>query len=523
MSDEFYFDDAAADRAEQFFPDMLTHVKGPLAKTHEPFRLEQWQRNLVRNVFGWKRTADDLRKFRTVYCEVPRKNGKTTFAAGVLLYMLFCDHEPGAEVFSAASTRDQASIVYQIATAMIDRNAHLRKACTVRKSGKRVNVGDSFYQACSSDAGAPHGTSPHCLIFDEVHLQKTRDLWEAFQTGLGARDQPLIFAITTAGHDRSSLCWELHQYSKGVRDGEIQDETFLPVLFGADMQDDWRDEATWAKANPCLDVSLKRDYIRQQCLKAQENAAEENSFRRLHLNQWTEQEVRFVPMKRWDDCRTDFAEADMIGRPCFAAMDLASTRDVTALVLVFPDDDGGYHVLPYFWIPEDNVDRRAASDRRQVLSYAKQGHITMTSGNVLDVFQLCHDVFDILQRFGCEFVGFDPWQADSIAQMLESKGMPPHAMVKMSQGVSTYNEPMKRMLELLAAGKLRHNGNTVLRWMAGNLAHKEDPNGNYRPDKGKSQDKIDGMSALLMALRLAFDNEHAGSAYDTEGAGVVLL
>ena len=275
------FDHTAANKAVQFFEEGLVHVKGPLAG--KPFLLEPWQRELVATIFG-SLNDDGTRQFRTVYCEVPRKNGKTTLAAGILLYMLLCDREAGAEVFSAASTRDQASIVYQIAAEMVKRNPALKKLCTVRPSTKRIIYDDRVYVACSSDAGAPHGTSPHCVVFDEVHLQKTRDLWEAFQTGLGARSQPLVFAITTAGHDRSTLCWELHKYAKGVESGVINDSTFLPVLYGSEPADDWTSPETWKKANPCLDVSLNRAYIQQQAKQAEENPAFENTFRRLHLN-----------------------------------------------------------------------------------------------------------------------------------------------------------------------------------------------------------------------------------------------
>lgn len=519
-SDDWYFDEDEAQRAAAFFPEMLCHVKG----TAGPFDLEPWQKTLVTTVFGWKSTQTGLRRYRQVYCEVPRKNGKTTLAAGIMLYMLLVDKEPGAEVYSAATTRAQAGLIYEIAAGMIAQNPMLSKRCKRLKSKKRLIAGDSYFQACSSQAGASQGTNPHCVVFDELHEQPNRVLWDVFQTGFGARAQPLFLSITTAGFDRSSVCWEQHEYARSIEQNPEMDETFFPLIYGADDDDDWTDERTWEKANPCLDVSLKRDYLRAECIKSKEMPALENTFRRLHLNQWTEQETRFVPMRQWDACgEINFTESDMVGRPCFAAMDLASTRDVTALVLVFPDSEGGYFVLPWFWIPRDNIDARAGQDRRLVLSYAKNGYLRCTDGNVIDYQRLCRDVYEIIQRFDCQHVGFDPWQSDSIVQKLESMGVPNHVMQKVSQTTSTFNEPMKRLVSLLSEKKLKHGNNPVLRWMASNMVAREDANGNYRPDKSKSQDKIDGMTALLTALRLAFDHEHTSSAYETDGGGVILL
>ena len=514
------FDAAAATKAVQFFEEGLVHVKGPMAG--KPFLLEPWQRELVEKIFGTK-NADGSRQYRTVYCEVPRKNGKTTLAAGILLYMLLCDGEAGAEVFSAASTREQAAIVYQIATEMVRRNPALKKICKLRPSKKRIIFEDRVFSACSSDAGAPHGTSPHCVVFDEVHLQKNRDLYESFQTGLGARTQPLVFAITTAGHDRSTLCWEMHQYAKGVRDGGIDDKTFLPVLFGSDPQDDWTDPETWAKANPCLDVSLHRGYIEQQCKQAEENPAFENTFRRLHLNQWTEQESRIISMQHWDQCKRTYTAESLQGRRCYGGLDLASTRDVTAFVLVFPEEDGGCKVLPWFWIPEHNISERAGSDQRMIRNFASKGAVELTDGNEVDVLFLAERIFEICQQYEVVHIGFDPWNAAGVTQLLKERGLPGHVLLKMAQTYSTYNEPFKRALSWLGNARLNHDGNPVLRWMASNVAHKTDTSGNIRPDKGRSAEKIDGICAMLMGIGLASHYGTDTSAYNTTGGGVVLI
>lgn len=521
MSD-YWYDKKAAERAVEFFPDCIQHVKGALAG--KPFQLETWQQSMLREIFGWKR-ADGTRRYRKVYCEIPRKNGKSTFAAGIAIYLLLCDKEYGAEIYSAASTRDQAALVYGMAASMLRGSPELIKHVSIRDSVKRIlhRKSDSFYRAISAAAEGAHGFNAHGIIFDEVHTQANRDLWDVLDTSTGARRQPLTVAITTAGHDRSSICWELHQYAKGVRDGQISDDSFYPVLYSADPDEDWRDERVWEKANPCIDVAVTRDYLREQCKRAEENPAFENTFRRLHLNQWTEQEKRVIPMHAWDKCKRQFSEADMYGRPCYGGLDLSSTRDATAFVLVFPEADGGFKVLPWFWIPEENIDRQAGADKRQLLNYASQGHVEMTSGNEIDVFYLASRVYEICQQYEVQYIGYDPWNSTGVIQAMVSNGLPENSLVKMPQSFATYNEPFKRMLAAVENQKMEHNGNNVLRWMAGNVAAKEDPSGNIRPDKGKSADKIDGICAMLMGLALSISYGQNERAYSTEGSGVVLF
>jgi len=506
----------------EFFEQCLVHVKGALAG--QPFELMDWQKRICLDLFGTKR-KDGTRQYRKAYIEVPRKNGKSTFAAGIALYLLLCDQEKGAEVYSAASTRDQASLVYSMAAEMLRKSPVLSKHVRIRDSVKRIiyDKTNSFYRAISADAAGAHGFNAHGIIFDEVHTQPDRDLWDVLDTSTGARQQPLTIAITTAGHDRSSICYELHKYAKAVRDGQIKDDSFYPVIYGADDTDDWRDQSVWEKANPCLDTAVSRQYLEEQAARAEENPAFENTFRRLHLNQWTEQDVRAIPMHRWDECAAEFTADDLQGRLCYGGLDLSSTRDVTAFVLVFPEDDGGAKVLPWFWIPEDNVDQRAGQDKRIVQAFASQGHIEVTDGNEVDVRYVAERVFEICQQFDVQHIGYDPWNAAGVTQMLKECGLPDHALLKMPQTFSTYNEPFKKLLGWLPNGKLRHDGNTVLRWMAGNTAAKEDPSGNLRPDKGKSAEKIDGICALLMGLALQIQYGGESSVYANDGGGVVLF
>lgn len=519
---KYDFDDDAAMRAVDFFSECLVHVKGKLSG--QPFELLDWQKLIVFELFGWKRVSDGTRRYRKAYIEVPRKNGKSTFAAGLALYLLLLDDEQGAEIYSAASTRDQASLVYSMAAQMAQKSPMLAKKTKIRNSVKRIlcPASDSFYRAISADAGGAHGFNAHGIIFDEVHTQPNRELWDVLDTSTGAREQPLTIAITTAGHDRSSICWELHKYAQGVRDGLIKDDSFYPVIYGADPDDDWRAESTWEKSNPCLDVAVSRSYLREQAKRAEENPAFENTFRRLHLNQWTEQENRIIAMNRWDKCETEFTPEDLHGRQCYGGLDLSSTRDVTAFCLVFPEEDG-CKVLPWFWIPEENVDQRAGQDQRLIRNFASQGHVEMTPGNEVDVRHLSESIADICRNYDVRNIGFDPWNSSGVIQMLKEYGIPEHVFLKMPQTFGTYNEPFKQLLSWIGSGKLQHDGNNVLRWMASNVVHKEDASGNIRPDKGKSAEKIDGICAMLMGMGLATHFGVDTSVYSTADAGAIVF
>jgi len=284
-SPDYWFDKQAADDAVWFFENCLTHIKGKWAG--QPLLLAPWQGQFIRDLFGWKR-KDGTRKYRTAYVEVPRKNGKSTLCAGIALLLLFADNEPGAEIYSAAADRQQAGIVFSVAKEMLARSADLAGMANAYQSSIAVPATASSYRAISADAFTKHGLNSHGVIFDELHAQKNRELWDVLTTSTGSREQPLVVAITTAGHDKHSICWEQHDYAVKVRDGVIDDPAFLPVIFAADEEADWTDEKVWQQANPNLDISLSRDYLRAECKRAQEVPAYENTFRRLHLNQWTE-------------------------------------------------------------------------------------------------------------------------------------------------------------------------------------------------------------------------------------------
>lgn len=513
-SGDFWFDELAAERACEFFSH-LPHIKGPMAG--QRFVLESWQRDqIIRPLFGWKR-ADGTRRYRTAYIEIPRKNGKSTLCAGIALYLLFCDGEEGAEVYSVAGTREQALAVFDPAEAMVRQVPWLDDSCKILKSKKRVVYKNSFYKALAAESDDAHGLNPHGIIFDELHVQKRRDLWDALQTGKGARTQPLTVVITTAGYDRSSICWEQHEYARRVNDPNdaLEDETFLGVIYGVDAEEDWTDPEVWAKANPNYGVSIRPEFLREECEKAKDSPAYENTFRRLYLNQWTEQEVRWMPMEHWD-ADHECIEPDT-GRACFAGLDISSTRDLTSLVLVFPDDDGGFTLLPFFWAPKDAATKRDKQDKQSYMGWAKT-HIELTEGNAVDQSAIRAKMWDLSQKYDIQSVAFDGWNMDECFQQLVREGWPESTLMKYPQNFAGYNEPMKRCLELVRERKLRHGGNPVLRWNASNVVAKEDPAGNLRPDKGKSSDKIDGFCAMLMALGLALPGGE-----DSSGSPIMLL
>lgn len=474
---------------------MLRHAKGP--KAGQPFALLDWQRKLLRDVFGWKR-QDGSRRYRTVYVEIPRKNGKTLLAAGVALYLLVADGEEGAEVYSAASTREQASLAYDAALSMVRTDDVLSANVKQLPSWKKLvfEKRNSVYKAIPAEAAGAHGFNASGIIFDELHTQPDRELWDVLTTSTGARRQPLTFAITTAGHDRSSICWELHCKAKAILEGNLVDDSFYPVIYGIDETDEWTDESVWAKANPSLGEAVSLDYLRQECEKAKHSPAYENTFRNLHLGQWTEQAVRWLPMHAWDECRGEIHD----GGVWCGGLDLAASRDVNSFVLTKEEGECVY-VKAWFWAPAESIDQRSHHDRRQVRNWMTQGHIRTTPGATTDYATIRADIMQILSEHQVETIAYDGWNATDFMQQLVAAGLDESKCVKFPQTIGQFAEPTRRLDELVASRKLVHDGSPVLRWMAGNVTVTRDSAGNMRPDKAKSQDKIDGIVAAIMALR----------------------
>ncbi len=516
---EYYFDERAADVAVAFFEKLLVHTKGEWYG--KPFVLQDWQEKVVRPVFGWKR-KDGTRKYRWVYIEVPRKNGKSSLAAGIALCLLYVDDEPGAEIYSAAADREQAAIVFDTARAMVEESPPLMARSEVYKRSIVVPSTRSVYRVLSADAYTKHGLNAHGVIFDELHAQPNRELWDVLTTSTGARRQPLVVAITTAGYDRESICWEQHEYARQVLEGVIEDPSYFAYIAAADEDDDWLDPAVWEKANPSLGVTIKREYLESEARRAEQVPAYQNTFRRLHLNQWTQQETRWLPLEAWDLCSAPVSAEELKGRKCYGGLDLASAIDIAAFELVFPpeDEDEPYQTLSFFWIPEESMIERARKDRVPYDAWVRQGLIKATEGNVIDYRRIVQDITELGEAFNIGEIAFDRWGAFQVSQQLEGAGF---TMVAFGQGYSSMSAPTKDLLRLVLDRRIAHGGNPVLRWMADNVVVSQDPAGNLKPNRAKSREKIDGIVALIMALDRAMRNQgsRSGSVYEERGIRVL--
>lgn len=520
MADTSHYDKKKADYAVSFI-NCLKHTKGKWYGL--PFELIDWQEQIIRDLFGTIK-ENGYRQFNTAYIEIPKKMGKSELAAAVALLLTCGDHEERAEVYSCAADRNQASIVFNVAADMVRLCPALNSRVKIIESQKRIiyTPTKSVYQVLSADVGNKHGFNTHGVVFDELHTQPNRKLFDVMTKGSGdARNQPLYFLITTAGDDQTSICWEVHQKALDIMEGRKHDSTFYPVIFGADQDDDWTDEKVWYKANPSLDITVGIDKVRAACESAKQNPAEENVFRQLRLNQWVKQSIRWLPMIEYDKCQCDFTAKQLEGRECYGGLDLSSTTDITAFVLVFPpeDEEEKYYVLPFFWIPEDSVDLRVRRDHVNYDYWCQQGYIQTTEGNVVHYGFIEKFIEELGKKYNIKEIAFDRWGATQMVQNLEDLGF---TVVPFGQGFKDMSPASNELMRLVLSGNLAHDGNPVLRWMMDNIFVRKDPAGNIKPDKEKSTEKIDGVIATIMALDRAVKHTGVGdSVYDERGLFVI--
>jgi phage terminase large subunit-like protein len=501
-----FFDAAKASVAAACIETYLRHSTGEWAG--KPFVLLDWQRSIVWDIYGW-RNADGSRRFREVFIALPRKNGKTTFVAALSVLFFLFDDEPAGHVYAAAGNAEQATVVFSEARSMILASPELSRHVEPYKRQMWCAAKATSYQVLTKSGLTKHGLNPYATIKDELHTWKDRLLWEALRTAQGARRQPIDISITTAGYDRHSLCFEQWQYARKVRDGVIENSAFLPVLFEAAPDDDWRDPEVWAKANPSLGVTIKRDWLEKECRRAIEQPSHENVFRQLYLNQWTEQASRWLSLAVWDANASPIDRQALRGRRCTGALDLAHVADLSAFVLVFdPVEPGGaYDVVPFFWVPEENIRVRARKDRVPYDLWARDGLIRATPGEVTDFDFIREDIFGLLEEFQIAEIAYDPWSAHQLVQQLMHEGVP---MVEFRQGFRSMSPAAMEVERLLIGRRLNHGGHPVLRWMASNVAVQKDPAGNIKPDKASSTERIDGIVALCMAVGRIAANVAAG-------------
>lgn len=511
------YDKSAADYAVAFIEN-LCHTKGTWAG--KPFELIDWQEQIIRDLFGTLK-PNGYRQFNTAYIEIPKKQGKSELAAAVALLLTCGDGEERAEVYGCAADRQQAAIVFDVAADMVRMCPALSKRVKILASQKRLiyTPTNSFYQVLSAEAYSKHGFNIHGVVFDELHTQPNRKLFDVMTKGSGdARMQPLYFLITTAGTDTHSICYETHQKAKDIIEGRKIDPTFYPVIYGADESDDWTDPKVWKKANPSLDITVGIDKVKAACESAKQNPGEENAFRQLRLNQWVKQAVRWMPMEKWDKCAFAVDEDELEGRVCYGGLDLSSTTDITAFVLVFPplDEEDKYIILPYFWIPEDNLTLRVKRDHVPYDVWERQGYLQTTEGNVVHYGFIEQFIERLGERFNIREIAFDRWGAVQMVQNLEGMGF---TVVPFGQGFKDMSPPTKELMKLVLEQKIAHGGHPVLRWNMDNIYIRTDPAGNIKADKEKSTEKIDGAVATIMALDRAIrcGNDHGASVYDERG------
>ena len=517
MAETSHYDKEAADFAVEFIEN-LTHTKGQWAGKN--FELIDWQEQIVRDIFGILK-PNGFRQFNTAYIEVPKKNGKSELCSAFALLLTCADGEERAEVYGCAGNRQQASIVFEVAADMIRNCPPLARRTKILTATKRIVYlpTNSFYQVLSAEAYSKHGFNISGVIFDELHVQPNRKLFDVMTKGSGdARTQPLYFLITTAGNDTNSIGYETHQKAVDILEGRKIDQTFYPVIYSAKSEEDWTSEEVWRRVNPSLGVTIDIEKVAAACESAQQNPSEENSFRQLRLNQWLKSESRWLSMLKINECKVDFTADDLTGRVCYAGLDLSATTDLTALVLVFPpiSNDDRYYILPYFWIPNETIDLRSRRDHVPYDLWRREGIINVTEGNVVDYGAVKEFIGKLGEKFNIKEISFDRWNATHLAQELEDDFN--FQMVPFGQGFSSMSAPTKELERLILSKKIAHNGHKVWLWNFDNLVVENDAAGNIKPSKKKATERIDGCVATIMGLARAIVHQDLGvSVYDSRG------
>ena len=506
-----YFDVAAAERVRGFYSDLLVHSKGKFAG--QPFHLLDWQYlDVIGPIYGWRR-ADGSRRYRRAYVEIPKKNGKSTIASGVALYHLVADGESGAEVYLSAADRDQAGIVYTEAANMVHASAELSAILEVRKATKLILYPDerSKLEAIAADADSAEGKNASAIILDELHAWRGREFFESILYSGRAREQPLMFMITTAGDDMTGVCYEEHEKAIRVMKGEEFDDRYFGYIRAADVDDDWKSPATWAKANPSLGVTIKEDEFAADCAEAAGNPRKENAFKRYGLNLWIGASAAWISSDVWASCYEAFNEEQLAELDAWGGIDLSRTQDLSALVWIVPVDEL-YYVVERLFMPKDLIREKEKTDKVPYGAWVQEGWITATEGNVVDYKYIRSAVRKDAEIFTVAEIGFDPYNAEYLCnqQLREEDGL---ETIAVAQTMAKMGPPSTAFESLLKQRRFRHRKNPALDWMVGNAVAKEDENKNIRPNKLRSRGRIDGLIALLIGLSRALPAEGAGGSF----------
>jgi phage terminase large subunit-like protein len=532
-----FFDHESAKRAIGFFPMFLKFYEG--AFDGKPFQLLPFQQFIVGNLFGWK-TADGFRRFRTAYVEMGKGNGKSPLAAGIGLYGLVADGESGAEIYSAATTRDQAGILFRDAKAFTEGSPALLRRLTVDKGNIAYTARNSFFRPVSSEHRGLDGKRPHIALIDEIHEHPNAMVVDKMRAGTKGRTQALIFEITNSGYDRHSVCYQHHEYSEKILEGVIENDSWFGLMTGLDVCDacsvdgksipvegcpdcdSWKDEGVWLKANPGLDTIIPRKYLREQVAEATEMPSKENIVKRLNFCIWTESVTKWLSMEKWGACGSAVDAEALKGRTCYGGLDLSSVSDITAWVKVFPPEiiGGKYQVLCRFFIPENNMRDRIRKDKVPYDVWAKQGFITTTPGNIIDYAYILSAIDQDSKDYDIAELAFDRWGSQKITTDLQDLGFEVEgkkSLIQFGQGFASMAAPTKELEKMVGACEIAHGNNPVLTWMVSNTVVRMDPAGNMKPDKEKSTERIDGVVALVMAIARAMLQNTTASVYETRG------
>lgn len=514
--EDCYFDNTAAEHIIKFFATQLVLAEGVPGCPN--FILEEWQKAIVGNLFGWKR-PDGTRRYRRGFFMIPKKNGKSPLMAGVINYVAFNEDEPGGQIYSTAGDMEQAAIIHRHASKQIQHNEEMTDNSRIYKTYHSIEFwgGDVIYKALSAEDGTKHGINAHLIIHDEVHVHKKRDLIECVDPSTASRRQPLILDITTAGFDKETICGERYEYACDVRDGVIDDKALLPIIYEIKKEDfkRWDDPIVWAYCNPNLGVSVNLDFIETACKMAKKIPAKENSFRRLHLNQWTQQQTRWLSVDTWKDCQYELISSKSI--IWVAGLDLSTSIDLTCLTMLGIDSDGVLHWHCWPFMPKETAHLRELQDGVPYLTWAKQGYIELTEGNAIDFNFIEKRAKEECDRFGAVELAFDRMNATQIIQNLDAHGI---EVTAYGQGFLSMNAPCKYLETQLLAGKIAHGNHPVLTWSISNVEVKQDDHDNIKPIKPKNTKRIDPVVSGLMALgRLISENRvKKKSVYETRGA-----
>ncbi|MGY2133643.1 terminase large subunit [Hymenobacter sp. HD11105] len=506
-----FFSEKVAGAAVKFYS-FLTHNKGKWAG--QPLTLEPWQQFIIASVFGWKR-ADGTRRFRESYTEVARKNGKSTFSSGVGLQLLVADGEAGAEIYTAATKKEQARIVFGDAQNMARKSTALARSIKVQQHSIFAPATLSKMVPMSADAKTEDGLNPHGIIIDEYHAHPNDELYGVLKSATGARTQPLLTIITTAGFNKLGPCAQLRKSCVSILEGVFEADHYFAIIFSLDEElDDWNDESCWVKANPNLGVSVGLAYLREQYLDAVRTPSLQVNFKTKHLNLWTDSAETWLPAELWALGATAVPVEELAGRSCYGGLDLASVRDICALELLFPNPDGSFETLHFYWIPADTVEERTKKDGVPYRQWVEQGLMFATPGNVTDYNFIKAHVLEFCELYQVQRIGYDRYNSSQLVIDLTAEGI---AMSPFGQGFISMGSPTKELERLVLEGMIHHGGNEVLSWMNGNVVLQRDAAGNIKIDKGKAKDKVDGMVALVMALgEYMTDVKEGPSKYEEE-------